>query len=147
MLIRAYRLEIQSVMLVFSTQLCELLPLWPSLLFKSLPASLCQSTVHTNIVWLGGGGGRECLVLLDTVFCRSLINSLYLTRFRTYKIARQPQTKPRRGGDLRQINICRKVPSQVNFFLWRHFALASMSFIFLLLKSTTSQFKSLNCFS
>jgi hypothetical protein len=29
--IRVYRLEIQSVMLVFSTQLCELLPLSPSL--------------------------------------------------------------------------------------------------------------------
>jgi hypothetical protein len=34
--IRVYRLEIQSVMLVFSTQLCELLPLSPSFWFNSL---------------------------------------------------------------------------------------------------------------
>jgi hypothetical protein len=33
--IRVYRLEIQSVMFVFSTQLCELLPLYPSLCFNS----------------------------------------------------------------------------------------------------------------
>jgi hypothetical protein len=32
----------------------------------------------------------------------------YLTRFRTYKIALPPQTKPRRGGGLRQINTCRQ---------------------------------------
>ncbi len=42
--------------------------------------------------------------------------TLYLTRFRTYKIARPPQTKTsRRGGGFRQINTGRKVPSQVNF--------------------------------
>ncbi len=44
-------------------------------------------------------------------------NTLYLTRFRTYKFARPPQKKqkPRRGGDLRQKNTYRKVPLQVNF--------------------------------
>ncbi len=35
---------------------------------------------------------------------------------------------------LRQINNCRKVTLQVNFFRWRHFALPSMSLIFLLLE-------------
>ncbi len=35
--IRVYRLEIQSVMLAFSTQFCELLPLSPSLWFNSPP--------------------------------------------------------------------------------------------------------------
>jgi hypothetical protein len=35
---RVYRLEIQSVMLVFSTRLCELLPLSPSLWSNSLPS-------------------------------------------------------------------------------------------------------------
>jgi hypothetical protein len=42
--IKVYRLEIYSVMLVFSTQLCELLPLSPSLWFNSLPPppSLCE---------------------------------------------------------------------------------------------------------
>jgi hypothetical protein len=41
---RIYRLEIQSVMLVFSTQLCELLPLSLSLWFNlpPLPPSLCE---------------------------------------------------------------------------------------------------------
>jgi hypothetical protein len=34
---KVYRLEVQSVILVFSTQLCELLPLSPSLWFKSPP--------------------------------------------------------------------------------------------------------------
>ncbi len=33
--------------------------------------------------------------------------------------------------DLRQINTCRKVPLQVNFFRWRYFSLPSMSLIFL----------------
>ncbi len=31
----------------------------------------------------------------------------------------------RRGRGLRQINTCQKVPSQVNFFRWRHFGLVS----------------------
>jgi hypothetical protein len=38
--IRVYRLEKQSIMLVFSTQLCELLPLLPSL-WLAIPPSLC----------------------------------------------------------------------------------------------------------
>jgi hypothetical protein len=42
-------------------------------------------------------------------------NTVYLTRLRTYKIARPPKQKPSRGGGLRQINTCRKVPLQVNF--------------------------------
>ncbi len=42
--------------------------------------------------------------------------TVYLTRFRTYKIARPPKTKiPRRGGGLRRINTCRKVLFQSIF--------------------------------
>jgi hypothetical protein len=64
--IRVYRLEIQSIMLVFSTQLCELLPLYPSLWFTSpLP----------------------CVHILQE------FNTLYLTRFRIYKTVKPPQTK------------------------------------------------------
>ncbi len=94
----------------------ELLPLSPSLGSTLHPpplTSLCQSTVYTDSVQLGGVGGalsrvgdhipKEC-------------NTPYLTRFRTYKIARPPQTKTQEGGGLRQINTCRKVPLQVNFF-------------------------------
>jgi hypothetical protein len=55
---RVYRLEIQSVMLVISTQLCELLP--PNLLSGSTPPPPSQSeyTVCTDSVWLRGGGGQ-----------------------------------------------------------------------------------------
>jgi hypothetical protein len=49
-----HRLEIQSVMLVFSTQLCKLLPHKPSLLF-TFTSKYC--TLYTDSVWLGGGGG------------------------------------------------------------------------------------------
>jgi hypothetical protein len=54
---RAYRLVIQSVMLVFSTQLCELLPLVHSPLPPpfSLP-SQSLSKVYTDSMWLGVGG-------------------------------------------------------------------------------------------
>ncbi len=55
--IRDYGLEIQSVMLVLSTQLRELLPLSPSLWFISPPSPLpCvnQYTVYTYPVCKGG---------------------------------------------------------------------------------------------
>ncbi len=54
------------------------------------PPSLSQSTVYTDSVWLGGGVG-----VLSYVGDHILqgFSTLYLTRFRTYKIARPPQTK------------------------------------------------------
>jgi hypothetical protein len=69
---RVYRLKIQSVMLVFSTQLCELLP--SNLLSCSPPTpppSQSQSTLYTDILWFEGGGG--CRVVLETIFCKCLI--------------------------------------------------------------------------
>jgi hypothetical protein len=79
-------------MLVFSNQVCEMSPLLPSLWFNSPPPlspSLCQSTVYTDSVWLGGVG------VLSPVGDHILaeFNTLYLTSFRTYKIARPCQTK------------------------------------------------------
>jgi hypothetical protein len=61
-LIRINRLEIQSVMLVFSIQLCELLPLSPFLWFNSPPPPSprpCVNTysVNTYTVCKGGGWG------------------------------------------------------------------------------------------
>ncbi len=47
--------------------------------------------------------------------------TLYLTRFRTYKMLHHPKQKPSRGGGLRQINTYRKVPLQVNFFFMATF--------------------------
>ncbi len=51
--------------------------------------SLCQSTVYTDSVWLGGDG------VLSPVGDHILqeFNTLYLTRFRANKIARPPKTK------------------------------------------------------
>jgi hypothetical protein len=57
--IRAYRLEVQSFMLVFSIQLCELLPLSSSLWFNRPPPPFpCVNiyTVYTDTVCKWGGG-------------------------------------------------------------------------------------------
>ncbi len=55
--IRVYKLEIQSVMLVFSTQLCELLPLLPTLWFNSPPLPFVnKNTIYTYTVCRGGMG-------------------------------------------------------------------------------------------
>ncbi len=79
--IRVYRLEIQSVMLVFSTQLWEkvrgtivhIVPLTFSLVhLPHFPPSLCQSTVCADSVGLGEGGGVESCWRPFTIFCRSL---------------------------------------------------------------------------
>ncbi len=43
---------------------------------------------------------------------------------------------------LRQLNTCRKVPLQINIFRWRHYALPSMSLIFLRFKPCTALDKS-----
>jgi hypothetical protein len=55
--IRVYRLEIQSVMLVFSTQLCELWPLLPSLWFNYVNTyKIYTYTVHYTVRQGGGYG-------------------------------------------------------------------------------------------
>ncbi len=56
--IRVYRLAIQWVMLVFSTQLCELLPFSPSLLFNSPPLPCVNK---------GGGYGGLGIRQIDTL--------------------------------------------------------------------------------
>jgi hypothetical protein len=43
-------------------------------------------------------------------------NTLYLTRFRTYKIARPPTQTPRRGGGVRQIKHLTQSPYTGQFF-------------------------------
>ncbi len=72
-------------------------------------------------MWLGGGRG-----VLSCVgdFILPKFHTLYLTRYRTYTIARPPQTEPWRGGEFRQINTCSKVPLQVNFFWMTTFCIA-----------------------
>jgi hypothetical protein len=66
-LIRVYRLEIISVMLVFSTQICELLPLLSSLWFNSPPTFVNKQNDKQNeshlstacILSLGHKGGEH----------------------------------------------------------------------------------------
>ncbi len=78
-------------MLVFSTQLCELLPLSPSLWFNSPPAPLpCVKVQYTQTV-CGWEGVGELSLIEDHILQE--FKTLYLTRFRTYKIARPPQLK------------------------------------------------------
>ncbi len=76
------------------------------------------------------GRGRGCWVMLETIFRSSLTLCIWPDSEPT-KLLDHPKQKPRRGGGLRQINTCREVPLQVNIYKWRHFALPSMSLIFL----------------
>jgi hypothetical protein len=69
-------LEIQSFMLVFSTPPVN-------------TPSHSKRIVHTNRAWLWGGG-RVLSCVVDHI--RQEFDTLFLTRFRTYKIA-PPQTK------------------------------------------------------
>jgi hypothetical protein len=70
---------------------CVLLPLY--LLSDLPPPSQSKRTVYTDSVWLWGVGVGRGGVELG---CRPNLqefNTLFLTRFRTYKIATPPQTK------------------------------------------------------
>jgi hypothetical protein len=86
---RDYRLEIQSVMLVFLTQLCELLSL-SNVLSGSFPPTLppfpkskyCK--VYTDSVYLKGNG---VVLSCDGDHILQEFNLLFLTTFRTYEIA------------------------------------------------------------
>jgi hypothetical protein len=50
-----------------------------------------RSAVYTDCLWLGGRGGGVLSCVADHILQE--FNTLFLTRFRTYKIAVQPQTK------------------------------------------------------
>ncbi len=112
---RVCRLEIQSIMLVFSTQLVNFCP--SNLLSASPPQPLppfpkSKYRIYRQRVAGRGWGVMSCV----GDYILQEFNTLFLTRFRTYKIARPPQIKHRRGGGLKQIKTCRKVPLQVNYF-------------------------------
>jgi hypothetical protein len=76
MFIRVCRLEIQSVMLVFSTQLCELLPLW----VNSPPLSVWISILYTHIQCVRGGYGVLGLRQINT--CRKVPLQVNFVRWR-----------------------------------------------------------------
>ncbi len=84
------------------------------------PSSLFQSNIYTYNLWLGAGGG--CWVLLETIYEQQEFNALYLTRFRTYKITRPPQTKIQEGRGPQTD----KHQPKSQIFRRRHFALVSI---------------------
>ncbi len=88
------------------------------------PPSLCQSTVYTGSVWLGGDGVVE--LCWRPYSCWSF-KTLYLTRFRTYKIAKTQEGRgPQKDKHLPH--------SPLQFFqmtTFCHFAMLSISLIFL----------------
>jgi hypothetical protein len=78
---RVYRLEIQSLMLVFSTPLMKCCP---STFFLTSPPLPPSQSIRTAVG--GGVGGVKDHILQE-------FNTLFLTRFRTYQSATPPQTK------------------------------------------------------
>ncbi len=86
---RVYRLHGDTVSRVgifdFS---CELLPLY-LLSYLPIPLPLPKVNVCRHCVAVGGGGVLSCVV--DHILQE--FNTLFLTRFKTYKIATPPQTK------------------------------------------------------
>jgi hypothetical protein len=92
---RVYRMEM-SVILVFSTPLVNCCSSTFSLTF---PPSQRKPTVYKDSVWMWGGGGvLSCVVLVDRILQE--FNILFLTRFRTYKIATPHQTKMTSKDDI-----------------------------------------------
>jgi hypothetical protein len=58
------------------------------------PPSQTKCTVYTDSVWLWGVWGGGCIVLYGAVdHILQEFYTLFLTRFKTYKIASPPQTK------------------------------------------------------
>ncbi len=90
-------------MLEFSTQLCELLPLYLTFSLVPLPppplpkvqvhyVHYIQILIVCGREWLGG----EVLSCVGDHILQEF-NTIYLTRLRTYESALPPETKPRRG--------------------------------------------------
>jgi hypothetical protein len=81
-------------MLVFSTPLVYCCPSTFSLTYPTppLPNVNVNVQIYRQGVTVGGRGGG---VVLDCVVDHNLqeFNTLFLTRFKTYKITTQPQTK------------------------------------------------------
>ncbi len=103
---RVYRLEIQSVLLVFYYFRPSFVNHCPFRLLSGSPPPFPKSkycTENKDSLWLGVGGG--CWVVLETIFCRSLTLCFWPDSEPT-KLLHYPKQKPRRGRGLRQINTC-----------------------------------------
>jgi hypothetical protein len=87
---------------------CELLPPWtkdPSCvllllyLLSDLPPLPTENVQYIQTVCgCGGGGGGVLSCVVDNILQE--FNTLFLTRFRTYKIATPPQTKMTSKDDI-----------------------------------------------
>ncbi len=102
---RFYRLEIHSLMVGIFDPACEQLPLWtkelylctvaplPSLWPTSPPSPFpnIMYSIYRQCVAVGRGGGGVLSCVVDHILQE--FYTLFLTRFRTYKIASPPQTK------------------------------------------------------
>jgi hypothetical protein len=101
--IGVYRLEVQSVMLIFSTSFVNYFRLtFP----PPPPFQKSKYIIYRHCV-----AGRGLGVLSP--------------------VEDHPKQNPRRGEGLIQMNTCREVPLQINYLRRRHFALLSVSLIFL----------------
>jgi hypothetical protein len=86
---RVYRLEIQSVMLVFSSPFVNC---WPSTFSLTSPLlTVNVQYLHYRQCVAVGGGWRVLNCVVDHILQE--FNTLFLTRFKTYKIATSLQTK------------------------------------------------------
>jgi hypothetical protein len=94
---RVYRLEIQSVRRWYFR--LQLLPLYllSDLPPRPSPPSQSKHTVYADSLWLWGAGGVLSCVI-DHILQK--FNTLFLTRFRTYKIATPPHTKMTSKDDI-----------------------------------------------
>ncbi len=70
---------------------CVLLPFYLLSDLLPLPPSQTKCTVYTDSVWLGWGGGVVLNCTVDHILQE--FYTLFLTRFRSYKIISPPQTK------------------------------------------------------
>jgi hypothetical protein len=96
MFTRVYRLEIQSVMMVFSAPLVNYCPSTFSMTSPTpSPPSQSQRTIQyiQAVCGLEGGGGERGSEVCVVDHILQEFNTLFVTRFRTYTIATPPQTK------------------------------------------------------
>ncbi len=111
--IRVYRLDTVSLVGFFDPALWTIAPLTYFLVHLPPPPPPPKSkySMYRQCV---AGRGWGCWVVLETIFGRSL-SLFFRPDSEPTKLLDDPKQKPERGGGLRQINTCRKVPLQVNF--------------------------------
>ncbi len=117
-------------MLVFSTQLWEQLSLYPlTFSLVHLPPPPFPVSKYSTYKQCVAGRGR-CSVVLETIFCRSSTLRIWPDSEPT-KLLHRPKQEGCGAQTEKHLLLSSFVPLKVNFFWWRHFALLSISLIFL----------------